>query len=119
MRAKRECGRSTQEMNEESHSMSTSFCKACTGAIVAALLSLTAFVLYGRFHSVAFRARHFGTDPGFVSYQLVDMMKTSSAILAVGAILLVLCCRHRHSRVFRLVALILALLACLTIPIIT
>lgn len=95
------------------------YCGYCVVAALSSLLSLVAFVLYGRFHTIAFRAHHFDTDPGFVNYPLVDTMKTTSVILAVIGLILIVAHRHRASRWFRWLAIVLTLLACMTIPFVT
>jgi hypothetical protein len=101
-----------------SASRSSVTCRRCILSIGCAGISLLTFWAYGAFHTIALHARHFGEDPGFVTCSLVDWMKNANVVFAVLALILAIH-RHHTGRGFRMVALALTIVACMTAPIVT
>jgi hypothetical protein len=106
-------------METDQGATKTRLCPLCIASVAASLLSVVAFVLYGKFHQIAHGARFTGTDPGVFNYHLVDTMKSLNVLLAALALGLAVMHWHKTSRPFRTVALVIAGVACLTVPILT
>jgi hypothetical protein len=89
-------------------------------SILSSLGSFLALGLYGRWHVTLYRLPLEGTrPPDWLSGRVVDSAKLASVILALGAMVLAIIAVSRRTGLFGILALLMALLATMTVPFIT
>jgi len=93
---------------------------AGAASLAASLASLFTFLRYGHWHEELRRIRIAGESaPEWLTWAFVDRWKTASVVLAAVALPLAIVAAARRAQPVATIALVLALLALLTIPFIT